>query len=49
MEKRALVNIVKKNINTFADFTHEFRLTSNITHTIKMRDAKPLRHKQRPI
>lgn len=47
--RRALVKIVKKNMDAFAAFANDMGRTSVITHTIKTVNAKPFRHKLRPI
>ena len=47
--KRRLIEVVKKNLDAFAATPTDLGRTSVVVHTIKTGEAKPFRHKLRPI
>ena len=47
--RKRLVKVVKENLDAFAASPIDLGRTSVVVHTIKTGDAKPFRHKLRPI
>ena len=47
--RRRLFDVVQENIDAFAATHTDFRKTSMMIHTIRTSDAKPFKHKLRPI
>ena len=47
--RKQLVEVVKENLDAFAGSPTDLGRTSVVVHTIKTGDAKPFRHKLRPI
>ena len=47
--RRRLVDVVRENIDALAATPIDLGRTSVVIHTIKLRDAKPFKHKLRPI
>ena len=47
--RRRLVDVVRENINAFAETPTDLGNTPVVIHTIRTSDAKPIKHKLRPI